>query len=222
MATAGRPSATSGRDRLRWQLSRFTGYAGVVVDSTNQDVATVAADVLEMTRRGLYVVDATSTRPNAPAPSVEATALPMTMADAALTGTADGEAAERFLDRLAKLARANGSAIGIAPATPRTLAAISQFAEKGMALVPLGEIVSLRQNAQARPNPVAVALRAPLWVLIKKNLVELRRESNLTDDHKINQQSRNVFRGRCAGREPTPWSADVQFMRGSPVIVPAG
>ena len=156
VATAGRPSATSGRDRLRWQLSRFTGYAGVVVDSTNQDVATVAADVLEMTRRGLYVVDATSTRPNAPAPSVEASALPMTMADAALTGTADGEAAERFLDRLAKLARANGSAIGIAPATPRTLAAISQFAEKGMALVPLGEIVSLRQNAQARPNPVAV------------------------------------------------------------------
>ena len=131
----------------------------MVVDSTNQDMATVAADVLEMTRRGVYVVDATSTRPNASAPSVEATGLPMTTADAALTGSVDGEAPERFLDRLAKLARANGSAIGIAPASPRSLAAISRFAatlaDSGMAMVPLGAVVSLRQ-AQARPSPVAV------------------------------------------------------------------
>ena len=159
VATAGKPSPTSARDRLRWQLSRFTGYAGVVVDSTDQDMSTVAADVLEMTRRGLYVVDATSAHFNASAPSVEVAGLPMTMADAALTGSVDGEAPERFLDRLAKLARANGSAIGIAPASPRNLAAIARFAatlpDSGMALVPLGAVVTLRQNAQARPSPVA-------------------------------------------------------------------
>ncbi len=155
----GGPSATSARNTLRWQLSRFTGYAGVVVDPTNQDLATVAADVLEMTRRGLYVVDSTPARPTTPAPGVQATALPMTMADAALTGSVDGEAPERFLDRLAKLARANGTAIGIAPASPRSLAAISRFAatlaDSGMALVPLGAVVTLRQSTQAQPIPVA-------------------------------------------------------------------
>ena len=158
VTSGGGPSATSARDRLRWQLSRFTGYAGVVLDSTNQDPATVAADVLDMTRRGLYVVDASQARAAAPTESVQA-ATPMTTTDGALTGSADGEAPERFLDRLATLARSNGSAIGIAPASPRSLAAISRFsaalADSGMALVPLGAVVSLRQSAQARPIPIA-------------------------------------------------------------------
>ena len=158
VTSAGGASATSARDRLRWQLSRFTGYAGVVVDSTNQDVATVAADVLDMTRRGLYVVDATPPRAAAPTSGVQAPVLPVTMADVVLTGSAEGETPERFLDRLVTLARSTGSAIGIAPASPRSFAAISRFAatlaDRGVALVPLGTVVSLRQSAQARPLPV--------------------------------------------------------------------
>ena len=148
--TASGPSVTAVRDRLRWQLSRFTGYAGVVIDSTNLDAATVAADVAEMTRRGLYVVDSVPAR---------STALPLTTVDATLTGSFANEAPDRFLDRLLKLARSNGSAIGIATASPQNLAAISTLAttlaDRGIALVPLSAVVSLRQSAQARPIPVA-------------------------------------------------------------------
>ena len=79
------------------------------------------------------------------------------MADVVLTGSAEGETPERFLDRLVTLARSTGSAIGIAPAS-RSFAAISRFAatlaDRGVALVPLGTVVSLRQSAQARPIPV--------------------------------------------------------------------
>ena len=147
---AGGPSVTSLRDRLRWQLSRFTGYAGVVIDSTNLDGATIAADVSDMSRRGLYVVDAVPAR---------STALPMTTVDVTLTGSTENEAPERFLDRLARLARSNGSAIGLAAASPQNLAAILRFsatlADSGVSLVPLSAVVSLRQSAQARPIPVA-------------------------------------------------------------------
>ncbi len=147
---AGGPSVTSLRDRLRWQLSRFTGYAGVVIDSTNLDGATIAADVLDMSRRGLYVVDAVPAR---------STALPMTTVDVTLTGSTENEAPERFLDRLARLARSNGSAIGLAAASPQNLAAMLRFsatlADSGVSLVPLSAVVSLRQSAQARPIPVA-------------------------------------------------------------------
>ena len=151
-------SAPLARDRLHWNLSRFTGYAGVVMNSVNQDAASVVADVLDVTRRGLYVVDDTRAAAAVPTPKVQE-ALPMTKADLVLAGPAEAEALARFLDRLATLARVNGSAIGIAPASPRSLAAIARFAAKladsGVALVPLSAVVGLRRNAGTRPTAVA-------------------------------------------------------------------
>ena len=151
-------SAPLARDRLHWNLSRFTGYAGVVMNSVNQDAASVAADVLDVTRRGLYVVDDTPAAAAVPTPKVQE-ALPITKADLVLAGPAKAEALARFLDRLATLARVNGSAIGIAPASPRSLAAIARFAAKladsGVALVPLSAVVGLRRNAGTRPTAVA-------------------------------------------------------------------
>ncbi len=157
---SGATSASPAGDRLRWPLSRFTGYAGVVMDSTNLDRATAATDILEMTRRGLYVVDAPpSRRVTAPTPSVHAAVSPAATVDVTLTESAGSETPDTFLDRLTSLARSDGSAIGIAPATPRSLAAISRFVstltDTGVALVPLGAVVNLRQSSQARPIPVA-------------------------------------------------------------------
>ncbi len=176
----GGPSATSARDTLRWQLSRFTGYAGVVVDPTNLDRATVAADVLEMTRRGLYVVDATPARPTTPAPGVQATALPMTTADAALTGSVDGEAPERFLDRLARLARCqrirhrDRSSLAAKPRRDFSRFAAT-LADSGVASGPARR---RREPAAEHPgaaDPGCGALRPLRRVLIKKNLVEVHR-----------------------------------------------
>ncbi len=152
-------STLPARDRLHWQLSRFTGYAGVVVDTMSQDRASVAADVLEMTRRGLYVVDDALEKATVPAPLGQAAPSPMTNADLMLSGAAESEGLERFGERLAALARVNGSAIGIVPASSPVSAAMSRWiitlADKGVALVPLSAVVSLRRNAQERPVSVA-------------------------------------------------------------------
>ena len=159
MASVNGSNALPARDRLHWLLSRFTGYAGVIVDPVDQNAASVAADVLEMTRRGLYVVDGTAASAGVAKPTVPSVASPMAKADLVLAGPAETEALERFLDRLETVARTNGSAIGIAPASPRSLAAISRLtttlADSGMALVPLGAVVNLRRDAQARPISVA-------------------------------------------------------------------
>ena len=177
VTSAGGASATSARDRLRWQLSRFTGYAGVVVDSTNQDVATVAADVLDMTRRGLYVVDATPPRAAAPTSGVQAPVLPVTMADVVLTGSAEGETPERFLDRLVTLARSTGSAIGIAPGLAAKLRrdfTVRRDASRSRG--GLGSARHRREPAAERPGtaaPGSSALRPTRRALIKKNLVEV-------------------------------------------------
>ena len=161
-ATASSTKASStlpARDRLHWQLSRFTGYAGVVVDTMSQDRASVAADVLEMTRRGLYVVDDALEKATVPAPLGQGAPSPMTNADLVLSGAAESEGLERFGERLAALARVNGSAIGIVPASSPVSAAMSRWiitlADKGVALVPLSAVVSLRRNAQERPVAVA-------------------------------------------------------------------
>ena len=159
MASVNGSNTLPARDRLHWLLSRFTGYAGVIVDPVDQNAASVTADVLEMTRRGLYVVDGTVASAGVAKPTVPSVASPMAKADLVLAGPAETEALERFLDRLETVARTNGSAIGIAPASPRSLAAISRLtttlADSGMALVPLGAVVNLRRDAQARPISVA-------------------------------------------------------------------
>ncbi len=152
-------SARPARDRLNWLLSRFVGYAGVVLATANQDGISVVDDVQEVTRRGLYVVDdAVTHAPDLP-PAGRGAPLPITRADLVLAGPVSAEALEHFGDQLAALARANGSAIGIAPSSPQVLAAmprlITHLADKGLALVPLSAVVNLKRNTRTRAIPVA-------------------------------------------------------------------
>jgi polysaccharide deacetylase 2 family uncharacterized protein YibQ len=147
-------------DSLRWLMSRFTGYIGVVNHLGGKftaDAKEISPILAEIAARGLgYLDDGAS--PRSVAPDVAATlAMPAARADLVIDADPTSEAIEAALTRLLDRARERGSAIGVASASPMSVERLARWANglesKGVALVPLSALMSAAQSPAAQSRP---------------------------------------------------------------------
>jgi uncharacterized protein len=146
-------------DSLRWQMSRFTGYVAVVntlAGAFAVDRQEITPILKEIAARGLgYLDDGSSPRSIA---SDVAAALPMPSArgDVVIDANPAAEAMDAALARLIDIARRRGSAIGVAAASPASVARLARWANeldsKGVALVPLSALMSEGSSVSAQSN----------------------------------------------------------------------
>jgi polysaccharide deacetylase 2 family uncharacterized protein YibQ len=147
-------------DSLRWLMSRFTGYIGVVNHLGGKftaDTRELTPVLREIAARGLgYLDDGAS--PRSVAPDVAAAlAMPSARADVVIDANPTPEAIEAALARLLDRARERGSAIGVASASPMSVELLARWTNglesKGVALVPLSALMSSAPSPSAQTNP---------------------------------------------------------------------
>ena len=134
--------------RMRWALSRFTGYAGV----TNllgqrflADSAALSPALTHLNRRGLYFFD-NGAASQSVAPSVAAqVGIPAAQSNTNIDAIQTATEIDRRLLELETQARANGSAVGSAFLYPVSVARIAAWAKglqaRGFVLVPVSAIL---------------------------------------------------------------------------------
>jgi uncharacterized protein len=145
-------------DRLRWQMSRFTGYVAVVSDSGGKFMAdwqNMSPVLKEIADRGLgYLDDSAPPGGGSQDPRIMSP-LQSARADLGIDANATPEAVDASLSRLVALARQRGSAIGVVSA-PADIARLERWANgldsKGIALVPLSALMSAPANSSAQSN----------------------------------------------------------------------
>lgn len=144
-------------DRLRWVLSRVTGYVGVV-SSAGSRFTTSKGDLLpildEVRSRGLMFVDSRTTDQSVAASLAKSIGLPRSVSDVVLDLQASRDAIDQRLQRLETLARQNGVAVGITsdvyPVTIERVAIwIATLDKKGLALAPVSATADRQPDRQA-------------------------------------------------------------------------
>jgi polysaccharide deacetylase 2 family uncharacterized protein YibQ len=136
-------------DDLRWLMGRFPGYVGVanyLGAKFTADETALSPVLRDIAGRGLiYVDDGSSPRSLARALAGQLN-LPAASADVVIDATPTPQAIDEALTRLEGLARANGSAIGVASALPISVDHIAHWARslegRGLALTPISAIVT--------------------------------------------------------------------------------
>jgi polysaccharide deacetylase 2 family uncharacterized protein YibQ len=143
-------------DRLRWQMSRFTGYVAVVSDSGGKFMAdwqNMSPVLKEIADRGLGYLDAPTGSGAQDPPTLSP--IPSARADLVLDANATPDVMDASLSRLVGLARQRGSAIGFVSALG-DIARLARWANgldsKGVALVPLSALMSAPTNPSAQSN----------------------------------------------------------------------
>ncbi|RYE73515.1 MAG: hypothetical protein EOP19_29280, partial [Hyphomicrobiales bacterium] len=140
--------ASAGRfDALLWSLGRTTNYVGVMNymgARLSADPAAIGGLLGELSRRGLmYLDDASSPRSLAKDAAREA-GTPFASASILLDAVQQRGAVEKQLAALERIARADGSAIGIASAfdvsTTAIAAWITEAETRGVRIVPLSAL----------------------------------------------------------------------------------
>jgi uncharacterized protein len=146
-------------DDLHWLMTRFSGYVGVtnfLGAKFTAEEAPLSLTLRDIASRGLiYVDDGSSPRSLARNMAVHL-ALPAADADVVIDAVQKPQAIEEALTRLEAMARANGSALGVATALPMSVEHISRWARsleaRGLALTPVSAIVT------RGPGPAAQAV----------------------------------------------------------------
>ena len=145
---------------LRWFMSRFTGYIAVanhLGGKFTADAREISPVLTEIAARGLgYLDDGAS--PRSVAPDVAAKlAMPSARAHLVIDADPTPESIEAALARLLDRARQEGSAIGVASASPMTVERLARWANglesKGFALVPLSALMSAKPGPSAQAKP---------------------------------------------------------------------
>ena len=147
-------------DSLRWLMSRFSGYVGIVNylgGKFTADTRALSPVLAEIASRGLvYCDDGTSPRSVA-GEAASALNLPTAKADVVIDADPSPEGVEAALGRLEALARERGGAIGVATARPASLALIARWAAplegRGVTLAPLSAMVARGPGPAAQVNP---------------------------------------------------------------------
>lgn len=132
---------------LDWSLGRLTNYVGVMNymgARFNADPAALEPFLAELTRRGLlYLDDGTSSRSQARDVAI-ASGAPFVASDLVLDGDRSPDAIRRQLDALERVARARGTAVGVASAFETTVGTIAgwaaEAARRGIEIVPVSAI----------------------------------------------------------------------------------
>jgi polysaccharide deacetylase 2 family uncharacterized protein YibQ len=150
------PGKAANIDHLIWLMSRFTGYAGVanfLGGKLTADAKALTPVLREIAARGLFYVDDGTSAQSLAMTLAPGQALAAARADVVLDSTAEPEAIEAALARLAAIARDKGVAIGVASALPSSIAIIGRFARaleaRGIALVPLSAAMPSQQPGLA-------------------------------------------------------------------------
>jgi polysaccharide deacetylase 2 family uncharacterized protein YibQ len=164
-------SAKSNGARLRWVLTRFTGYAGLVSFEGSKFLSNAAdmRTLLDATRkRGLFFVDGGVNDQSVAREAATEVGAHFARVDIRIDANPSREMMAQALDALEKMAMRKGSAIGITGTYPGTAGQVSAWAnaleQKGFALVPLSALLDkpVPQLAQTRVEEAErVETRAP-------------------------------------------------------------
>lgn len=146
-------SAEENVDRLRWVMSRFPGYVGVVNFMGARLAANEAAltpIVREIAQRGLMVIDDGSSGRSLLAQLGTTLRTPSLQADLVVDAAPRAEAIDRELARLEQLARERGLAVASASALPVTVERLQRWArgleQRGFRLVPVTAAAQARSQ----------------------------------------------------------------------------
>ncbi|MBB3999903.1 divergent polysaccharide deacetylase family protein [Aureimonas pseudogalii] len=134
-------------EALDWSLGRLTNYVGVMNymgARFNAETKALEPFLGELNRRGLlYLDDGTSARSQA-RDVATAGGTPFASADLVLDDDRNPQAIARQLDALERVARARGTAVGVASAFDVTVAAIAAWADgaaaRGIEIVPVSAL----------------------------------------------------------------------------------
>jgi polysaccharide deacetylase 2 family uncharacterized protein YibQ len=137
-------SAEQNLDRLRWQMSRFPAYVGVVNYMGARFTASEAAlaPVLkEIGGRGLFYADDGSSPRSLAAGLAKAGDIPYLGADVVIDAEPSPKAIDGALAKLEQMAKERGKAMGVATGLPISIERIAEWSEKlaerGVLLVPV-------------------------------------------------------------------------------------
>jgi uncharacterized protein len=131
-------------ERLRWVMSRFVGYVGVVnfmgARFTSNE-AMLSPIIREMAERGLMIVDDASSGRSLMLPTASGFRAPSVKADLVLDLNPRADAIDRELAKLELQAKEKGFAMASATALPLTIERIGRWArtleQRGIRLVPV-------------------------------------------------------------------------------------
>lgn len=146
---AGAPDA--GLDDLRWLMSRFAGYAGVMNHLGGRftaDETALYGALGEIAGRGLFYLDDGASPQSQAAGVAQKLGAPFAKVDVIVDRSGTPQAMDAALAQLETLARDKGVAIGFANATPAAVARIGRFARdlerRGVALAPVSAALAPR------------------------------------------------------------------------------
>jgi uncharacterized protein len=155
-------SARTNRNQLEWALTRLAGYVGATgaLDGMRGERFAAIPELIqpildELGRSGLFYIDP---RPNAPAVPGTAPGMVIRPVDIVLDEPAVRSEIDARLERLERLARARGAAIGLAgrplPVVVERIAAwASGLPAKGLALTPVSVVAQMPAAAAQAGKP---------------------------------------------------------------------
>jgi polysaccharide deacetylase 2 family uncharacterized protein YibQ len=153
-------SETDNLDNLHWLMTRFVGYVGVtnfLGAKFTADSAAFSPVLSDIATRGLLYLDDGSSPRSLARDKAAGLNLRAAFADVVIDANQSPAAIEAALLKLEALARANGSAIGVATALPVSIDHIGRWADsleaRGLALVPLSAAAARAPGPAAQANP---------------------------------------------------------------------
>ncbi|NOT42008.1 MAG: divergent polysaccharide deacetylase family protein [Alphaproteobacteria bacterium] len=152
--------------RLKWLMSRATGYAGLINtfgDAFLEGKDEAAFVMAETAQRGLFFVEAGAGEKSYARTAAGTAGAPFARADSVIDKAPSREAIDAALSTLEATAKKRGIAIGVAGALPNTIDRVATWVagleEKGIALVPVSALAGTAPAAE--PLPVASAQPKP-------------------------------------------------------------
>lgn len=135
--------------RLRWVLSRASGYIGVINDMGSRFTTSsrhLDPVLAELKRRGLMFVDSGASLRSVAARMATRIGLARAINNRFIDVKASREAIDKRLSEIERIARTNGHALGVGTPYPVTFERVGrwlrQFEKKGLILVPVSAIAN--------------------------------------------------------------------------------
>ncbi len=151
------PASGENGERLRWVMSRFSGYVGIVNFMGGRfmsDEAALSPVLRELAERGLMVIDDGSSGRSVMAPLAGGLRTPAFKAELVLDLTQRADAIDKELARLEQIARQKGFAMASASALPLTIERLARWSrtleQRGLRLVPVSAAVQGGPAAKAQ------------------------------------------------------------------------
>lgn len=152
--------ASENLDSLRWLMSRFPGYVGIVNylgAKFTADAHALSPVLADVAARGLAYLDDGSSPRSLAREAAASLALPSAKADVVIDADPSPEAIDAALTRLEALARSQGGAIGVATARPASLERLARWSAaleaRGVALTPLSAMMARAPGPAAQASP---------------------------------------------------------------------